>query len=224
VGVFGEEGLQRRGYGAGGLFGFRGGCSGRWGQLHEGVLPALCDAEVIDVGYVVAAVPAVGEGGQLDGRGAAFGVAVAALPLVVGEGLEEHDPAGVEALEELEGPLDGGCCVAQRGPGGLVVGLDGRPVLGEGEAYSDEGVHVAVGDVVDELPDSPAAFAVGRVEVGVLQAFDSVAQFGWEIGQSSDGAEQLIFGDLFGRGELADGIARVEIGHGVETVTLSFRL
>ncbi len=96
-------------------------------------------------------------------------MAEAALPLVVGEGLEEHDPAGVEGFDELERPLDGGGGVVQRGPGLLVVGLDGGPVLGEGEANADEGVHVAVGDVVDELADGPAAFAVGGVELGVVR-------------------------------------------------------
>jgi hypothetical protein len=163
---------------------------------------------------VVAAVPTVDQGGVLDGHGAVFGVAEAALPLLVGEGLEEHDPAGVEGLEEFEGPLDGGGCVVERGPGGLVVRLDGRPVLGEGEADADEGVHVAVGEMMDDLAERPAAFAVGCVDLGEVQALNGVAQFGGQIGQGDDGADTLILGDRIGRDELADWVARVEIGSG----------
>ncbi len=95
--------------------------------------------------------------------------------MLVVKGLEEHDPAGVEGFDEFEGPLDGRGGVVQGGPGLLVVGLDGGPVLGEGEANADDGVHVAVGDVVDELADGPAAFAVWRVELLVAEALDGVA-------------------------------------------------
>ena len=59
------------------------------------VLPVACDAEVGDVGEVVAAVPCVEEGGGFDGLGAAVGVVEGALPLLRLEGVEEHDPAGV---------------------------------------------------------------------------------------------------------------------------------
>src|ERR1700736_593513 len=98
---------------------------------------------MVDVGEVVTAVPAVVESGEFDGLGAALGMTEAALPLLFREELEEHDPAGVEGLDEFERPLDWGSAVVKSRPGGFVVRLDGGPVFGEGEADADEGVHVA---------------------------------------------------------------------------------
>ena len=69
------------------------------------MLPVAGDAEVGDVGEVVATVPGVEEGGGLDGLGSAVWMLEGALPLLGGEGVEEHDPAGVEGLDEGERPL-----------------------------------------------------------------------------------------------------------------------
>ena len=70
------------------------------------------------MGGVMAAVPCVEEGGLLDGHGTALGVHEGALPVGFGERLQEHDPAGVERFDKLEGPLDGrGERVVEVGPG-----------------------------------------------------------------------------------------------------------
>ena len=169
------------------------------------------------MGEVVAAVPGVEEGDGFDGEAAAvIGMDEAALELVLGEGLEHHDPAGVEAFDELEGPLDwGGGGVMEGGPGFFVVRLDGGPVLGEGEADAGEGVHVAVGHVVDELADGPAAFAVGGGELVVVQAVDGVAKLLGKLGERADGLHAVSEGDTGGReGEAADGITHVPGGRG----------
>ena len=141
-------------------------------------LPVFALAEVGDVGGVVAGVPGVEEGGELDGAGSHLGVAEASLPLGFVERLEEHDPAGVEGFDDVEGPLDRAGDVVEEGPGVFVVGLDGWPVFGEGELDADDGVHVGVGDVVDELADGPAAVAVGGGELGVVEILDGVAEVG----------------------------------------------
>ena len=174
-------------------------------------LPALLVAEVGDVGDVVAGVPGVDEGGEFDCLGTVFWVAEASLPFCLGEGLEEHDPAGVEAFDELEGPLDGGGGVMEGGPGGLVVGLDGGPVFGEGEADTYDGVYVAVRDVVDDLTEGPAAFAVWGVELRVSEALDGVAEFAGEIGEGCDGTLAVVHGDDLGPGELPYGVACVDV-------------
>jgi hypothetical protein len=175
----------------------------------------LGGTQVVDVRDVVTAVPCVGKGGLLDGLGTVLGMVEAALPLIGGEGLEEHDPAGVEGFDELERPLDGGAGgVVEGGPGLLVIGLDGGPVFGEGEANAGDGVHVAVGDVMDELADGPAVVAVGCVELRVAEAVDSVAELAGEIGDGGDGADYIVAGDRLRRVELADGEARIGIGVG----------
>ena len=172
------------------------------------MLPA---AQVSDVGDVVAGVPAVEEGGVFEVHAAHDGMDEAALPLLVGQVLEQHDPAGMDAFEDLEGPLDGGGVVVEVGPGGLVVGLDDGPVFGEGEAQSDDGVHVTVGKVMDDLARAPAAITVGEVELGVAKALDGVAEFAGEIGEGGDGSDDFVLRDGLGTGELTNGVAGIEV-------------
>jgi hypothetical protein len=69
--------------------------------------------------------------------------------------------------------------------------------------------------VVDELADGPAAFAVRSVELFVAETFDDVAKFAGHVGDGGDGTDVVVAGDGSGAGELSDGVARVEIGHGV---------
>ena len=52
---------------------------------------------------------------------------------------------------------------------------DGGLRLGQRQPQADEAVHVAVGDVVDGLPDGPASGAVRRIELGIVQAANGVA-------------------------------------------------
>src|ERR1700728_2534849 len=119
---------------------------------------------------VVAGMPRVESDGFRERLAAVIGVFVAALPLVAGEGAQEDGPAGVEALNEVEGGVDGGNAgVVKLSPEFFVVALDHRPFFSEGETRADIGVHVAVGNVVDKLADGPAAFTVGGVELGVAE-------------------------------------------------------
>ncbi len=172
------------------------------------MLPA---AKVGDVGDVVAGVPAVEEGGVFEVHAAHDGMDEAALPLLFGKVLEEHNQAGMDAFEDLEGPLDGGGVVVEVGPGGLVVGLDGGPVFGEGEAQADDGVHVAVGEVVNDLAGVPAAVAVGDVELGVAETLNSVAKLAGEIGKGGNGSDDFVLGDGLGAVELTNGVAGIEV-------------
>ena len=180
-------------------------------------LPAFFEAEVNDVGGVVAGVPCVEHGGEFDALGSVFGVAEASLPLAFVEGLEEHDPSGVEAFDQFERPLHGGGGVVKGGPGILVVGLDGGPIFGERKADADEGVHVAVGEVMDDLTECPAALAIGSVELRVGQTLDCVAKFSWQIGEGCNGFESLIGRDGRRLCELTNGVAWVSTRswHGV---------
>ncbi len=160
---------------------------------------------------VVAGVPTIEEGGVFEGHAAHDGMYEAALPLLLSEVLEEHDPAGVDAFEDFEGPLDGGGVVMEVGPCCLVVGLDGGPVFGEGQAQADDGVHVAVGEVVDDLAGVPTALAVGEVELGVAESLDGVAEFAGEIGERGDSSDDFVLRDGVWPGELTNGVAGIEV-------------
>jgi hypothetical protein len=136
------------------------------------------------MGGVVAAVPGVEGGHFCEGLTAVFGMVVAALPLIFGERAEEEHPAVVQGIEETERELGGRSAgVVELGPEFLIVAFDDGPILSEGEAGADAGIHVAVGNVVDELADGPAAFAIGGVELGGAEAFDGGAEVLRERGE-----------------------------------------
>jgi len=176
-------------------------------------LPGFAAAQFGDVCGVVEAMPLVEQGCLLDGRGAALGVEEAALPLGWVEGLQHGCPAAMNAGEDSQRESDGAVRVGERGPCLFVVAGDDGRVLGEGEADADEGVHMAVGDVVDELADGPSAVAVGRVDLGVGESGGGVLDRG---GQSFDGCDRsgyLGFGDAGWKGEVSNRITWVGLSH-----------
>ena len=142
----------------------------------------------------------------------------------------------MQRFDKLERPLDRGDRVMQVGPGCFVVGHDSGIVFRQCEANADEGVHVAIGDVVDELADGPAAFAVGGVELALVELGAGVAKTFGKLGEGPDCGLNLAFGQrLAGVGpvEAADGVAWVgrsrghgfgmRFGtHGLERSTLAF--
>lgn len=166
------------------------------------------------MGGVVAGVPGVEGGSFGDGLAAVFGMDEAALPLVFREGAQQEHPAVVQGVEETERELGGrGEGVGEFGPELFVVGLDGGPVLGEGEADADDRVHVAVGDVVDELADGPATVAVRCVELSGAEAVDGGTE-GFRQGGEGGDVGRVVGGVGFGAAESADGVARVNLSYG----------
>ena len=127
----------------------------------------------------------------------------------------------MDGIDERQGDLDGHAAVRQAGPGGLVVGLDGGRVLSEGQLDANVGVGVAVGDVVDDLADGPAAFAVGGVELGVVEPGNGLAKTGGQLAEGFD----LVGARAFRGGvEAADRIAKFVRGvHGTNGITAGRR-
>ena len=157
------------------------------------LLPAFAFTQVGDVGEVMAGVPCVEQRGVFDGHPAVYRMAVTALPLLVVERLEEHDPAGVQAFNKFERPLGGSRGVVQVCPGCFVVELDGGPVFGKSQTNADGGVHVAIGHVMHDLADGPSAFAIERVPLPVVEAVDGVAELAGKLCKGADGAYHIVF-------------------------------
>src|SRR5262245_52230124 len=89
------------------------------------------------------------------------------------EGAEERNPALVERRKERERGFDGGALrVRELGPGRLVVALDLRLVLRDGELEAHVAVEVAVGKVVDDLPDGPPGGSIGSLELVTVEPLD----------------------------------------------------
>ena len=142
---------------------------------------------------MVAGVPGVEQRSNFYGLASAFRVNEGAPPLLGLKRLQQYDPARMQRFDELERPLDGGDRVMQIGPGGFVVGHDGGIVFRQCEANADEGVHVAVGNVVDELADGPAAFAVGRIQLDLVELGAGVAQVFGQLGERPQGGLEQAF-------------------------------
>lgn len=75
----------------------------------------------------------------------------------------------------------------------FVIWLDGGLVFGQGEAKADEGIHVRIGDVVDELTDGPAAVAIGGIEICLPEGVECGFEKLWQIADLGDGGLALGF-------------------------------
>ena len=75
-----------------------------------------------------------------------------------------------------EGSIGGVFASASSAQSDSSYGLDRRLVFGEREFEANDGVHVAVGDVMNELADGPAAGAIRRVELRGRETGDGGGQ------------------------------------------------
>src|SRR5687768_9279231 len=69
-------------------------------------------------------------------------------------------PACVHVVENRERGLDGQRGVGKARPCRLIVRLDRRPILSQRKLQPDEPVHMAVRDMVNDLPHGPTAWPV----------------------------------------------------------------
>lgn len=162
-----------------------------------------------DVCNVVLAVPGVELQQLVEGHGAIVGVDELAGE-VFGRGeFHHHGPAVVDVFDDGERSVDGEAGVRQQRPGLFVVGLDGGLVLGESPTEAQEGIHVRIGDVVDELAQGPAAFAIGNVELVAIEGGEGGLEL---LGEVADVGNGGLAGGVIGErgeGELPHGVARV---------------
>ena len=76
---------------------------------------------------------------------------------------------------------------------------------------------MTVGDVMDQLAYGPAAFAIGTIELRVVQAFDRRAKALGKMAQRFDMCSANAWKRGCGRIEAADGIAKiVQVCHGAD--------
>ena len=147
---------------------------------------------------------------------ARHGMVVTLAEVIIGERLKQCDPALMQSSEENKRDLDGQpATISQLSPRSLVVGFDGWPFLGKGELEADVGIGVAVGEVMNELANSPAAVAIRCVELRIGKAgshsFDPLRQHAQCLNICGAHACQ----GAGGCREAADGIAEIiEVRHG----------
>lgn len=111
---------------------------------------------------------------------------LAAEPVSSGE--FQHDGHAVmDVVEDGEGGLDWKRAIWELRPGVFIVRLDGGLVFGQAQPKANEGVHVGVGDVVDELTDGPAAIAIGGVEFVLAEGNKGCSYVLWQVANFGDG-------------------------------------
>src|SRR5258706_935509 len=159
---------------------------------------------------MVAAMPGVEGQGAIQSLNAQYRVVKRARPICLLHRTQHRDPTLVDTVDNGQGNVRGQLLVGEIRPEVFQVGLDGWVVFGEAEFEANESVHVAIGDVVNDLSGRPAAVPVGRVELGVSEALDGGAEFSRGLGYLIEKLRALLGGyGAFGMGEFADGIAWV---------------
>jgi hypothetical protein len=146
------------------------------GEEHS-LLPTFASAERSDVRDMVAAMPGVVANHIVEGHRSHFWMTQASRKVLGRQRAQQDVPAMVKGFQQRERNFDGSIArVLQLGPESLVVGLDRRLIFGERKFASDVRIHMAVGNVVHDLPDGPAAWAIGRIKLPLGEPGNSVSQ------------------------------------------------
>ena len=130
-----------------------------------------------DVRGVVPSMPLVQSENAGEREYAPFGMIELAFEVGVGHVAEQVDPTALHGIEQGERYFDGrDANVGQLSPELLVVGLDAWLVLRQRELETAIRVQMAVGDMVHDLPNSPAVVTVRRVELRFVEPGDGATQ------------------------------------------------
>src|ERR1035437_1845137 len=187
-------------------------------------LPAHARAQAGDVRGVMKRVPGVH--GQYLGQvnAAPLRVNKSLAEVFVGQRFQQRHPAAMQRLDQRQRAANRQAAVWQFSPGGLVVDLDGWPIFGQRRLAADVGLGVAIGDVMHHLAHRPSAFAVRRVELGIIQSGNGGPQ---ALGQLAQGLHVRLaeFGRTAGRwGKTANWITEVvQFCHGTNLTTFTHR-
>src|ERR1700730_2339632 len=141
------------------------------------LLPTFAGAKRSNVRDVVAAMPGIMPNHIIKRHLSQFRMLQAARKILRLHRAGQYIPPIVERFQEREGNLNG--CIArvlQLRPETLIIGLDRRFVLSERKLKSHVRIHMAVWDMVDDLPNRPSAGAIGRVKLLLRKSCDSVPQ------------------------------------------------
>src|SRR5579871_2988194 len=112
------------------------------------------------------AVPGIVSEILIEANRATLGMMEGAKKVALAHGFEQPHPTAVKPLQQAQGGLDGhGGRVRKTGPEHFIVWFDRRRLLGKRQLEAHVGVHVAIGQMMNDLPGSPAARPVRRVEL-----------------------------------------------------------
>ena len=167
-------------------------------------------AEGGDVSDVVLAVPSVEGDIAIEVDGAEFRMLKLALEVRRFHVTEYDRPPLVQRIDERERNIDREFGVGKIRPCLLIIRLHQWLCFGERKFEADVGVHVTVGDVMNELADCPTLGTIRRIELLIGESVYRGAEFVGNCGDALDvlGAVGLCVGaSPF---EFSDGIGEVQ--------------
>src|SRR5579863_2984858 len=150
--------------------------------------------------------------------GAAFGMKKSFAEVAFGHRFKHRYPALVQGIRKGERDLDRHAGVGQDGPGGFIVRLDRGLVFGKSELATDVRVEMTVCDMMHDLADGPAVFAIRSIELEVVESADGGTELRGKLTKCLEVGNAV--GGRVRRGyfEAPDGIAEV-----VHSKLLAFR-
>src|SRR5580704_2005346 len=159
---------------------------------------------------VMLAVPRIVSEVLLEANGATLRMMEGAKKIRLAHGFEQPHPTAVKPLQQAQGGLDGHAGTVRKiGPEPFIVRFDNGRLLGKRQLEPHVGVHVAIGQMMDHLPSSPAARPVRCVELLLAQTRHGRAQERGGFGNVTNPLASLLRCGRLGKRELPDRITRV---------------
>src|SRR5215831_5189890 len=169
------------------------------------LLPTAAFAQGSDVRNVMAPMPGILRKQEIDSGEAPLWMTESARPVSRTESAQENHPAHVQIFKDGERRFDGrGFRVGEFSPKGLLISLDRRLILGERQLEAHERIHVTVSDMMNKLPDRPAARAIRCVELSGLQSCYSGRQARGRVSNLRDTGGSPLVGKSLYRFKCAD--------------------
>src|SRR5712691_7559643 len=119
---------------------------------------------------VMPSMPGVVAEDGVEGHNAVFGMRQLSLEIGIGHRTKQTNPTIVQRFEQRERRRDRRvAAVRELRPSRLVIRPDRRILLRQRKLETRVRVEVTVWNMMDDLAGSPAAFAIGRVELSIVE-------------------------------------------------------
>src|SRR5215467_3041391 len=141
---------------------------------------------------------------------AIFRMIIAPLPLLLGERFEQCDPPVMQWLQQMQRNFDWKRVrIMKLSPELFIVSWYQRPVFSQCTLCTHVGIDVAVGNVMNQLADRPAAFAVWCVDLSTGESMHGRTQIFRQGSQHGNGGPALLWGLVNRTSKFSNGITRI---------------
>src|SRR5271155_16291 len=116
----------------------------------------------------------------------------------------------MKRLEQIKRGRNGPrASISQLGPTAFLIGEDSWPVLGQAETNTGIRIHVAIGHVVNQLPDRPSSRTIRCLELLLGKSGHCGSQVLWQLPNAFNGRAALLRREGIGSRGITDWVAQV---------------